>query len=104
MSIRAEDSRSHRQAHNLLSASLYSHWLVRAPSRLFATLWTVAHQAPLHEIFQARILEWVAISYSRESSQARDWTHVSGIGRKIRYHSATWKAQINYTSIKNKIK
>ena len=33
----------------------------------------------IHEIFQARILEWVAISYSRRSSQPRDWTRVSCI-------------------------
>jgi len=31
----------------------------------FATPWTVAHQAPLHQIFQARILECVAIFSSR---------------------------------------
>ena len=31
----------------------------------FATPWTVAYQAPLHQIFQARILEWVAIFSSR---------------------------------------
>ena len=29
-----------------------------------------------HGIFQARILEWVAISFSRRSSQPRDWTRV----------------------------
>ena len=28
-------------------------------------------------IFQARILEWVTISFSRRSSQPRDWTQVS---------------------------
>ena len=33
----------------------------------------------VHGIFQARILEWVAISFSRRSSQPRDWTQVSGI-------------------------
>ena len=33
----------------------------------------------LHGIFQTRILEWVAISYSRGSSQPRDQTHVSCI-------------------------
>ena len=32
-----------------------------------------------HGIFQARILEWVAISFSRGSSQARDQTQVSCI-------------------------
>ena len=31
----------------------------------------------VHEIFQARILEWVAISFSRGSSQPRDLTWVS---------------------------
>ena len=31
----------------------------------------------VHEIFQARILEWVAISFSRASSRPRDRTHVS---------------------------
>ena len=30
-------------------------------------------------IFQARILEWVAISFSRRSSQPRDWTQVCRI-------------------------
>ena len=33
----------------------------------------------IHGILQARILEWGAISYSRGSSQSRDWTHVSCI-------------------------
>ena len=37
--------------------------------QLFATLQTVTHQAPLSTgILQARILEWVAISYSRDLS------------------------------------
>jgi len=37
----------------------------------------IAHQATLSEIFQVRKLEWVAISFSRGSSQPRDQTHVS---------------------------
>ena len=33
--------------------------------RLFATPWTVAYQAPLSiGFFQARVLEWIAISFS----------------------------------------
>ena len=55
---------------------------------LCSTLWTVAHQAPVHGILQARILEWVAISFSRGSSQPRDRTHicsVSYIGRQVLY-------------------
>ena len=38
----------------------------------------------VHGIFQARILEWVAISFSRGSSQPRDGTQVSSIaGRRF---------------------
>jgi len=33
----------------------------------------------VHAIFQARILEWVAIPFSREFSQPRNWTQVSHI-------------------------
>ena len=42
----------------------------------------------VHGIFQARILDWVAISSFRGSSQSRDWTRVSCvscIGRQILY-------------------
>ena len=42
-------------------------------------------------IFQARILEWVAIASSRGSSCPRDGTHVSCIGRQILYHCVTWE-------------
>ena len=45
-------------------------------------------------IFQARILEWVAVSFSRGSIQFRDWTHISCIGRRILYHCATWEAPL----------
>ena len=46
-------------------------------------------------IFKVRILEKVAISYSRGSSQPRDQTQVSCIScisRRILYHCATWEA------------
>ena len=33
----------------------------------------------VHGVFQARILEWVTISFSRRSSRPRDWTQVSRI-------------------------
>ena len=39
----------------------------------------------VHEIFQARILEWVAISFSGGSSQSRDRTQVSYTAGKF-YH------------------
>ena len=38
----------------------------------------------VHGIFQAIVMEWVAISFSRGSSQPRDWTRVSRIaGRRF---------------------
>ena len=57
----------------------------------------------VHGISQARMLEWVAISFSRGSSQPRGWTCISCIshnGRWILYLAggffttwATWEAQ-----------
>ena len=48
----------------------------------------------VYGIFQSRILAWVAISYSKGSSQPRDPTcvfYVSCIGRQILYNWATWE-------------
>ena len=58
----------------------------------------------IHGIFQTRVLEWVAISFSRGSSQPRDWICVSCIGRQILYHWATWEAskKLVYLSILSK--
>ena len=58
--------------------------------RLFVAPWTGACQAPLSmEILQARILEWVAMPFSRGSAQPRDRNCVSQIpstGRQVLYH------------------
>ena len=53
----------------------------------------------VHGIFQARTLEWVAISFSRGSSQPRDGTHISCIGRQIPYHWATRGLSLAYVII-----
>ena len=50
---------------------------------------------PAPGVSQARILEWVAISFSRGSSQTWDGTWVSCIDRQILYHWATRVAQIS---------
>ena len=42
--------------------------------------------SPVHGIFQARILEWVAIFFSRGSSQPRDQTLVSCTGDTTELH------------------
>ena len=48
----------------------------------------------VHGIFQTRILEWAAISFSRETSQSRDQTHISSIsciGGQSLYQCAIWE-------------
>ena len=46
-------------------------------TRFFATLWTSPPGSSVQGISQARVLEWVAISSSRESSRPRARTHIS---------------------------
>ena len=48
----------------------------------------------VHGILQARILEWVAISFSRASSQPGDWTWVSCSAGRFFTIWATWEAHI----------
>jgi len=51
----------------------------------------------VHGIILARILEWVATSFSRGPSQPRHWAWVSCtlcIGRRILYHWTTWESPI----------
>ena len=53
----------------------------------------------IHGILQARVLEWVAISFSRGSSQPRDLTRVSGIvGRLFTIWATRENIQTVYSS------
>ena len=52
----------------------------------------------VHGISQARIQEWVAISFSRGSSWPRNWIWVSPVGRQIPYHWTTWEAHSHITT------
>ena len=51
-------------------------WLKSCPTFCDPMYCSVPHSS-VHEIFQARVLEWVAISCSRGSSWPRDQTRVS---------------------------
>ena len=90
--------------------------------QLFATLWTVAHQAPLsmrfsrqeqwggpvdcgppgssvHAILQARILQWVVMASSRGSFPHRDGSSVSWvscIAGRFFTTSTTWEAKVKH--------
>ena len=52
--------------------------------------WKHFHYSPpdssVHWILQARILEWVVMPSYRGSSEIRDQTHISCIGRQVLYH------------------
>ena len=66
--------------------------------QLFTAPWTVGTQgSSVHGIFQARTLEWGAISCCRGSSPPRDQTQVSSVScssRQILYHGAIKEAQM----------
>ena len=78
-----------RKFHRQRSLVGYSPWGRKSESevaQLCPTLWDPMDcslpGSSIHGIFQARILEWVAISFSRESSRPRVWTRVScNVGR-----------------------
>ena len=54
----------------------------------------------VHGILQARILEYVAISFSRESSQPRGWTHISCLAGRF---FTIWATREAYSYINIKI-
>ena len=54
----------------------------------------------IHGIFQARLLEWVAIFFSRGSCQPRDRTQVSCIASRTLYHLSHKGASMNWAGSK----
>ena len=58
----------------------------------------------VHGNFQARLLEWVAISFSVGSSWRKNGTLVSCIARQILYHWDTWEAwALRYQTVINMV-
>ena len=58
----------------------FSHW---AMSNSYDSIDCSPPGSFVHGILQASILEWVAISFSRRSSQPRGWTQVSHIAGRF---------------------
>ena len=71
---------------SVVSHSLWPHGLYVACQALLSMGFSSART------IWARILEWVAISFSKGSPGPRDQTHISCSGRWIIYHGATWKS------------
>ena len=84
---------------------IYMDYHVCSVTQSCPTLGNPMDQASLyHEILQARILEWIAIFYSKGSSWPRNRTQVSCIffiGRQILYHCATREAYMEYQGTPN---
>ena len=68
------------------------------PTLCNPSLWTIAKHAPLSMgILQARIVEWVAMTSTRESCQPRDQTQVSHIAGRFSTIWATREAQESWS-------
>ena len=79
----------HACAHTCVcSVAKSSHYL--QPHRLYA---------PLSMGFSSRYMEWVAISFSKGSSQSRDWTHISCTDKRVIYHWAAREAKYIYVCV-----
>ena len=67
----------------ILISSLSWHLCLASVAQLCLTLYNSMHCSPpgssVHDISQARIVKWVAISFSRESSQPRAQTHTTSL-------------------------
>ena len=72
------------------------------PTLCNSTNWDLPGSS-VYRIFQARVQEWIAISFSRVSSQPRDWTQVSRIvGRCFTIWATREKPFTNFTEIDTK--
>ena len=72
---------------------LYQPWMQCVHVKLIQSCLTLCNPmdcsppgSSVHGIFQARLLEWVAMPSSRGSSLSRDRTRVSCMGKQIPYH------------------
>ena len=84
-------SRAFSYPKDYISRSTDIYTLARSVAQSCPTLWDPMDCSPpgfsVHGIFQARVLEWVAISFSTGSSQPRDRTWVSCIAGR---HFTLW--------------
>ena len=73
-------------------------WGLLHHRQMCLTLWNPMNYT-VHGILQARILEWIAVPFSRASSQPRDWIQVSLIAGRFFTSWATresLKARVSY--------
>ena len=84
--VRVEQGEGEREKEYIREQNLLDidkQWQQSQVAQSCPTLWDPVDCSPpgssIHGIFQAKVLEWVAISFSRGSSRPRDQTQVSHI-------------------------
>ena len=89
---RLQSTGSQRVGHDWVT-SLHFFKLVKVKEESFSPATLCSPVGCVHGIFQAKVLEWVAISFSRGSSWPRDQTRVSCIvGRSF----TVWATYLNW--------
>ena len=95
------------ESHSVVSNFLQLPWTIWhavihgvAKSQTGLSDWTELTDT-VHGILQARILEWIALPFSRGSSQPRDWTQVSHIAGRFFTSWHTREAPSIYNYCKN---
>ena len=76
-------SSQHRVSDGLVAKSCLTLWDPGDGSQMGSSV---------HGVSQARLLEWVAISFSRGSSWPRDWTQISYIAGGLSTNQTTMEA------------
>ena len=72
--------------------SKQEYWKIKVKINSLSRVWLFV---TIHGILQERILEWIAITFSRRSSRPRDQTRASRIaGRRFNLW-ATWEAHVS---------
>ena len=71
-------------------------WKLLSRVWLFVTPWIV------HGILQTRILEWIAVPFSRGSSQPMDWTQVSCIAGRFLTSWTTREAPWHWMTVRRR--
>ena len=88
------------KGHNIVKAGI--HCLVKVaqscPTLSNPMVWSPPGSS-IHGIFQARILKWVVMPFSRGSSQPRDWTQVSCIASGFFTVWATTLHSVQFSSV-----
>ena len=100
-----ENTHTHRVAMSFKKAHLdekEKYWLIKLVKllscvRLFCDPMDCSLPGSSHGVFQARVLEWVAISFSRGSSPPRDRTRVSRIVDRC---FTVWATVLNFLTDK----